>query len=263
MNAGQTADEIFHAVEPDPELATRPFLRATYDHPKFIVRNLLRLWGGWWDGNAANLLPAPLGRAGGGDRAAGRRRARSSSRAAARCSTAGDAVMAAHLAEWATRAAPDDRDGAGAQARRLRTPAARRRGAHGARHLPRRDARRAARARRGADARAWTPACRSEARRRVRSPSGDAPISLDAAARASSTRRRSLPPIRPKEGADMRRAPRVWPLAVALLSPVLLAVPLAEPRRAAEQRPAALRQRHEQVRPAGRQEPEQGETPAR
>src|SRR4029077_16774435 len=58
MNAGQTPDEIFHAVEPDPELATRPFLQANYDHPKFIVRNLLRLWGGWWNGNAAELLPA-------------------------------------------------------------------------------------------------------------------------------------------------------------------------------------------------------------
>ena len=50
LNAGQTPEEIFHAVEPDPELATRPFLQANYDHPKFIVRNLLRLWGGWWMG---------------------------------------------------------------------------------------------------------------------------------------------------------------------------------------------------------------------
>src|SRR4029450_13680977 len=58
MNAGETPEDIFHAVEPDPELAKRPFLRASYDHPKFIVRNLLRLWGGWWNGNAADLLPA-------------------------------------------------------------------------------------------------------------------------------------------------------------------------------------------------------------
>jgi glyoxylase-like metal-dependent hydrolase (beta-lactamase superfamily II) len=108
MNAGQTADEIFHAVEPDPELATRPFLRATYDHPKFIVRNLLRLWGGWWDGNAANLLPAPWAvqaaevarLAGGVERVVARGRVLLDS---------GDAVTAAHLAEWATRAAPDDR----------------------------------------------------------------------------------------------------------------------------------------------------------
>src|SRR5262249_56756513 len=37
MNAGQTPEEIFHAVEPDPELATRPYLQANYDHPTFIV----------------------------------------------------------------------------------------------------------------------------------------------------------------------------------------------------------------------------------
>jgi glyoxylase-like metal-dependent hydrolase (beta-lactamase superfamily II) len=108
MNAGQTADEIFHAVEPDPELARRPFLRATYDHPKFIVRNLLRLWGGWWDGNAANLLPASwavqaaeVARLAGGVAAL-----------VARGRTlldGGDAVLASHVAEWATRAAPDDR----------------------------------------------------------------------------------------------------------------------------------------------------------
>jgi glyoxylase-like metal-dependent hydrolase (beta-lactamase superfamily II) len=108
MNAGQTADEIFHAVEPDPELARRPFLRATYDHPKFIVRNLLRLWGGWWDGNAATLLPAPwavqaaeVARLAGGVAAlVARGRA---------LLDAGDAVLASHVAEWATRAAPDDR----------------------------------------------------------------------------------------------------------------------------------------------------------
>ena len=107
MNAGQTADEIFHAVEPDPELATRSFLRPTYDHPKFIVRNLLRLWGGWWDGNAANLLPAPWSAqaeevarlAGGVPQLVARGRA---------LLEAGDAVMASHVAEWATRAAPAD-----------------------------------------------------------------------------------------------------------------------------------------------------------
>ncbi len=103
LNRGETPEQIFHAVEPDPELAALPYLAARYDHPKFIVRNLLRLWGGWWNGNAADLLPATWERqaqqiadlAGGADALvrAGRRRLEQ-----------GDSTMAAHLAEWATRA---------------------------------------------------------------------------------------------------------------------------------------------------------------
>ncbi|MDX2166074.1 MAG: alkyl sulfatase dimerization domain-containing protein [Deltaproteobacteria bacterium] len=107
MNAGRTPEEIFHAVEPDPELSTRPYLQANYDHPKFIVRNLLRLWGGWWNGNAADLLPAThavqageiAALAGGVDKLIARGRA---------LLEQGDSVLAAHLAEWATRAVPED-----------------------------------------------------------------------------------------------------------------------------------------------------------
>jgi glyoxylase-like metal-dependent hydrolase (beta-lactamase superfamily II) len=109
MNAGETPEDIFHAVEPDPELAKRPFLRATYDHPKFIVRNLLRLWGGWWNGNAAELLPATPARqaaevatlAGGVGALIARGRV---------LLDGGDATTAAHLAEWATRAEPTSRE---------------------------------------------------------------------------------------------------------------------------------------------------------
>lgn len=108
MNAGEAPEDIVHAVEPDPELAQRPYLRPHYDHPKFIVRNLLRLWGGWWNGNAAELLPATPGAlagevaelAGGVEALVERGRARLA---------AGDSVLAAHLAEWATRAAPEQR----------------------------------------------------------------------------------------------------------------------------------------------------------
>ncbi len=108
LNAGQTPEEILHAVEPDAELSTRAYLQPRYDHPKFIVRNLLRLWGGWWNGNAADLLPATWEAqaqeiatlAGGVAALVERGRA---------LLTQGDVVMAAHVAEWATRAAPTDR----------------------------------------------------------------------------------------------------------------------------------------------------------
>src|SRR5215468_2090943 len=109
MNAGQTPEEIFHGVEPDPELATRPYLQANYDHPKFIVRNLLRLWGGWWNGNAADLLPATAeaqareiaALAGGVAQVIAR---------GAQLLRDGQTQLAAHCAEWATRAAPGDLD---------------------------------------------------------------------------------------------------------------------------------------------------------
>ena len=109
MNAGEAPEEIAARVRPDAELATRPFLRATYDHPSFIVRNLLRLWGGWWNGNAADVLPAPSDvqareiatLAGGVDALVARGRA---------LLAAGDATLATHVAEWATRAAPASRE---------------------------------------------------------------------------------------------------------------------------------------------------------
>ena len=106
MNAGQEPEQIFHEVEPDPELSKRPFLRVNYDHPKFIIRNLLRLWGGWWNGNAADLLPATWeeqGRgiaelAGGIDGLVARGRSLLDS---------GDLQMACHIAEWAARGHPE------------------------------------------------------------------------------------------------------------------------------------------------------------
>ncbi len=109
MNAGESPETIAHAVRPDPALAALPYLRATYDHPAFIVRNLLRAWGGWWDGNAAHLLPATSAEqaaeitslAGGVAALVARGRA---------LLAEGKSALAAHLAEWATRAAPADRD---------------------------------------------------------------------------------------------------------------------------------------------------------
>lgn len=110
MNRGEAPEEIFHAVEPDPELGSRPYLLPHYDHPKFIVRNLLRLWGGWWNGNAADLLPSPWARqaeeivrlAGGADAVVARGR---------ELLEAGESQLAAHLAEWVTRAQPGHKGG--------------------------------------------------------------------------------------------------------------------------------------------------------
>jgi glyoxylase-like metal-dependent hydrolase (beta-lactamase superfamily II) len=109
LNAGQSPEEVFHAAAPAPDLSTRPSLQARDDHPKCLVRHRLRQWGGWWNGNAADLLPAPwaaqaqeIAMLAGGVAALV---TRGSMRLAQ-----GDTVMAAHLAAWATRAAPTDRE---------------------------------------------------------------------------------------------------------------------------------------------------------
>lgn len=59
MNAGARLDEILHTVRAPDELLAKPYLRPVYDEPEFVVRNIWRLYGGWYDGNPANLKPAP------------------------------------------------------------------------------------------------------------------------------------------------------------------------------------------------------------
>ncbi|WP_219418396.1 MBL fold metallo-hydrolase, partial [Pseudonocardia nigra] len=57
MNEGATLDTVLHTVAvPDAALA-RPYLRPLYDEPEFVVRNISRLYGGWYDGNPARLKP--------------------------------------------------------------------------------------------------------------------------------------------------------------------------------------------------------------
>ena len=107
MNAGARLDEIIHAVRPPADLAARPYLQPVYDEPEFIVRNVWRLYGGWYDGNPAHLKPAPdavlaaalAGLAGGAAALADRAQA---------AAAAGDLRLAGDLAELAALAAPDD-----------------------------------------------------------------------------------------------------------------------------------------------------------
>jgi alkyl sulfatase BDS1-like metallo-beta-lactamase superfamily hydrolase len=107
LNAGARLDEIVHTVRPPAHLSDRPYLRARYDEPEFVVRNLWRLYGGWYDGNPATLKPAPeavLARAV-ADLAGG---AHALADAAAKALADGDDRLAGHLAEMAALAAPDD-----------------------------------------------------------------------------------------------------------------------------------------------------------
>jgi alkyl sulfatase BDS1-like metallo-beta-lactamase superfamily hydrolase len=107
MNAGARLDEIVATVRPPAHLLDLPFLKPVYDEPEFVVRNLWRLYGGWYDGNPAHLKPAPdhalatelAALAGGASALAARAEA---------LAAAGDLRLAGHLAEWAAQAAPDD-----------------------------------------------------------------------------------------------------------------------------------------------------------
>lgn len=107
MNEGARLDEILHAVQMPEELLARPWLRPVYDDPRFIVRNLWRLYGGWYDGNPAHLLPAPEAEVAGALAELAGGAATLAARAEHEAGT-GRLDIAAHLIEFATQAAPDD-----------------------------------------------------------------------------------------------------------------------------------------------------------
>ena len=56
MNEGKWLEEIIRQI--DFPSTDKPWLRPIYDHPEFIARNVYRLYGGWYDGDPANILPA-------------------------------------------------------------------------------------------------------------------------------------------------------------------------------------------------------------
>lgn len=106
MNAGARLNDIVHTVKVAPGVLDRPYLKPMYDEPEFIVRNIWRLYGGWYDGNPANLKPARdevlasevAALAGGAHRLAER----------ALELLAEDARLACHLVELAAQAEPTD-----------------------------------------------------------------------------------------------------------------------------------------------------------
>lgn len=59
MNEGARLNDIIHEVKIDQEILEKPYLKPIYDEPEFVVRNIWRMYGGWYDGNPANLKPAP------------------------------------------------------------------------------------------------------------------------------------------------------------------------------------------------------------
>lgn len=106
MNGGATLDEVVHTVTVPADTLALPYLRPLYDEPEFVVRNVWRLYGGWWDANPARLKPpsdrdlaVEVAALGGGAEVLARR--------AVELSGAGELRLAAQLAEWAVQADPD------------------------------------------------------------------------------------------------------------------------------------------------------------
>ncbi len=115
MNAGQALDTIVHEVRVPQAVLDQPWMQPVYDEPEFVVRNIWRLYGGWYDGNPARLKPPPdsdLARevaalAGGVDNLV---------RRVSELAATGDLRLAAQVAEWAVQAAPQDASAHGARA---------------------------------------------------------------------------------------------------------------------------------------------------
>jgi alkyl sulfatase BDS1-like metallo-beta-lactamase superfamily hydrolase len=107
MNGGARLEDVIRAVRAPERLMARPYLQPVYDEPEFIVRNVWRLYGGWWDGDPSRLKPAPreaLAReiadlAGGPGKLAEK---------ALALAEKGELALACHFAELAGDAAPRD-----------------------------------------------------------------------------------------------------------------------------------------------------------
>ncbi|MBK1787544.1 alkyl sulfatase dimerization domain-containing protein [Prauserella cavernicola] len=109
MNQGASLNTILHTVTVPEATLAKPYLRPLYDEPEFVVRNIWRLYGGWYDGNPARLKPATdtavatevAALAGGGGELV---------RRAEELAATGDFRLACQLVEWAADADPDNRE---------------------------------------------------------------------------------------------------------------------------------------------------------
>ncbi|GAA2104318.1 hypothetical protein GCM10009801_79850 [Streptomyces albiaxialis] len=96
-------DVVRRVKLPESEAA---WLQPVYDEGEFIVRNVIRYYGGWWSGRPSDLKPAPrtdvaaeLAALGGGASALLARAAELAPH---------NMLLACHLADYALEAAPDD-----------------------------------------------------------------------------------------------------------------------------------------------------------
>jgi alkyl sulfatase BDS1-like metallo-beta-lactamase superfamily hydrolase len=106
MNEGKWLEDIIRQIDWPP--TDKPWLQPVYDHPEFIARNVYRLYGGWYDGDPANILPAhseeiaaALVAATGSDSILARAR---------KLRDDGDLQLACHLTDFVRKGDPDNRE---------------------------------------------------------------------------------------------------------------------------------------------------------
>jgi alkyl sulfatase BDS1-like metallo-beta-lactamase superfamily hydrolase len=107
MNAGAPLAEVLERVEAPAELLGKPYLHPIYDDPEFVVRNIWRLYGGWYDLDPAALKP-PAREAVGAELAGLAGGAAALAARARELADAGDLRVAGELAELAYAADPGD-----------------------------------------------------------------------------------------------------------------------------------------------------------
>jgi glyoxylase-like metal-dependent hydrolase (beta-lactamase superfamily II) len=97
--------DIVRRIEAPP--SSSPWLQPVYDEAEFIVRNVVRHFGGWWNGRPSDLKPAPreavahvLAELAGGPSVLAEK--------ARQLAQAGELQLASHLADFALEAAPAD-----------------------------------------------------------------------------------------------------------------------------------------------------------
>ena len=105
MNRGASLDDVLAEARLAADRIRRPYLAPTYDEPEFVVRNVWRLYGGWYDGTPSSLKPArqaavasELADLAGGALALARR--------AEALAAAGQLAVACHLIDLAAAADP-------------------------------------------------------------------------------------------------------------------------------------------------------------
>ena len=106
MNTGAGLNDIVNTVSVPAATLELPYLRPLYDEPEFVIRNIWRLYGGWWDGNPARLKP-PSDRSVGIEVASLAGGVDALTNRALELSAAGDHRLACQLIEYAAEAEPE------------------------------------------------------------------------------------------------------------------------------------------------------------